>query len=255
MILTDTHTHLYSRDSPFPIDELIQRAENSHVFRFFLPNIDQDTCTEVLALQNLYPGKCFAMLGLHPVHVKEDYSNQLASIKEHIEFNTISAIGEIGMDLYWDQTYIEEQKKAFILQCEWASSLNLPISIHCRNAFPEIMEILENLKSLNIRGIFHCFTGTEEEALKIIDLGFYLGIGGVLTYKNSNLKDSLRNIDLRHIVLETDSPYLPPVPFRGKPNESAYLIYIAEFLAKVKNVSLKELADITTENSKTIFGS
>jgi len=254
MILTDTHTHLYSKDSPFPVDELIQRAENNHVFRFFLPNIDRETCSDVLDLQNLYPGKCFAMLGLHPVHVKEDYIQQLNYIEGLIGVHPISAIGEIGLDLYWDQTFIKEQKKAFELQCEWASSRNLPISIHCRNAFPEILEILKSLKHLNVRGIFHCFTGTEEEAKQIIDLGFYLGIGGVLTYKNSNLKESLKDIDLKHLVLETDSPYLPPVPFRGKPNESAYLIYIAEFLAQLKNVSLKELADITTENSRIIFG-
>ena len=254
MILTDTHTHLYSKDSPFPVDELIHRAENNHVFRFFLPNIDRETCSDVLDLQNLYPGKCFAMLGLHPVHVKEDYIQQLNYIEGLIGVHPISAIGEIGLDLYWDQTFIKEQKKAFELQCEWASSRNLPISIHCRNAFPEILEILKSLKHLNVRGIFHCFTGTEEEAKQIIDLGFYLGIGGVLTYKNSNLKESLKDIDLKHLVLETDSPYLPPVPFRGKPNESAYLIYIAEFLAQLKNVSLKELADITTENSRIIFG-
>lgn len=254
MILTDTHTHLYSKDSPFPINELIQRAENNHVFRFFLPNIDQDTCNEVLEIQKEYPGKCFAMLGLHPVHVKEDFIIQLKSIENLIQNNTLYAIGEIGLDLYWDKSFIEEQKRAFIIQCEWASDKNLPISIHCRNAFQEIFEILQSIKHLKVRGIFHCFTGTEEEAKKIIDLGFYLGIGGVITYKNSSLKDSLKDIDLKYLVLETDSPYLPPVPYRGKPNESAYLIYIAEFLAKVKNVSLKELADITTENSKSIFG-
>jgi len=253
MILTDTHTHLYAKESPFPVNELIQRAENNHVFRFFLPNIDKDTCEDVLALQNDYPGKCFAMLGLHPVHVREDFKDQLAFIWGKIEISKIYAIGEIGMDLYWDKTFIEHQKEAFSLQCKWATDLDLPVSIHCREAFPEILEVLDHLKTPIPRGIFHCFTGSESEAKSLIERGFYLGIGGVITYKNSNLKESIKNIDTRHLVLETDSPYLPPVPHRGKPNESSYLIRIAEFLASVKNISLAELADITTENSRNIF--
>ncbi len=251
MILVDTHTHLYS--SPSNIQEQIEKAEDNSVFRFFMPNIDKETCEEVLNIQSLYPDRCYAMLGLHPVHVKEDYKEQLEIIKSYIDRYPIKAIGEIGLDLYWDTAFLESQKDAFRIQCHWASELHLPISIHSRNAFSETMDLLNELKPLSLRGIFHCFTGTPEEAERIIDYGLYLGIGGVLTYKNSTLKDSLKDIDLSHIVLETDAPYLPPVPFRGKPNQSAYLIYVAEFLANLKNCSLAEIANITTENAKRIF--
>ncbi len=254
MVLTDSHTHLYDKESVISVIDLIKKAENNHVFRFFIPNIDINTCTEVLNLQKQFPNQCFAMLGLHPCHVKYDFEVQIAFMKDLLDNNPVKAIGEIGMDLYWDRTFLEEQKKAFILQCEWAAALKLPISIHCREAFPEVMGILKTLKHLSLKGIFHCFTGTESEAKQIIEAGFYLGIGGVLTYKNSSLKETIKSIDLKHIVLETDAPYLPPVPFRGKPNESSYLIYIAEFLAKLKGISLLELADITTQNTKLIFG-
>lgn len=253
MILTDTHTHLYAEREDFSVEELIKRAENNYVFRFFMPNIDQDTLESVLNLEKNYPEKCFAMLGLHPVHVKEDFREQLKTIRSYIDQRKPWAIGEIGMDLYWDKSFEKEQVQAFILQCRWAKELDLPISIHCRNAFPETLKILKELGDAVPRGIFHCFTGSREEAKEIIELGFYLGIGGVLTYKNSDLKEVIKDIDLNHLVLETDSPYLPPVPYRGKPNESAYLIHIAEYLAQLKSLSLKEIADITTENSKKIF--
>jgi TatD DNase family protein len=253
MILTDTHTHLYSSEFSDSVEDLIKRAGDQHVSRFFLPNIDKDTFGLVLDLQKKFPNYCFAMLGLHPVHVRDDYLDQIKILKKVSINNPFFAIGEIGLDFYWDKSFAKQQKDAFKIQCEWASEIDFPISIHCRNAFPEILDLLGSLKSLSLRGIFHCFTGTEVEASQIIEMGFYLGVGGVITYKNSTLKEVLRNIDLKHIVLETDSPYLPPVPYRGKTNESAYLFNIAEFLAQVKNCSLEELAEITTRNSIKIF--
>ncbi len=194
------------------------------------------------------------MLGLHPCDVKENYQDELDLIRQAEGLAKIYAIGEIGIDLYWDKTTLPFQQKAFRQQITWAKQLNLPIVIHCREAFDEIFEILTELKDDKLRGIFHCFTGTAEQAEKVIELDFYLGIGGVLTYKNSGLDKAIAGISLDHLVLETDSPYLTPVPFRGKPNESSYLIYVAQKLADLKQVSIEDVARVTTLNSKTIFG-
>ena len=194
------------------------------------------------------------MLGLHPCDVKANYKEELDSISKEIAQRKVYAIGEIGIDLHWDKSTLSIQQEAFRTQIDWAKNSDLPIVIHCREAFDEIFEILNELKDDKLRGIFHCFSGTLEQAHKVIGLGFYLGIGGVLTYKNSGLDKVIQDVSLEHLVLETDSPYLTPVPFRGKPNESSYLVYIAQKLADLKQVSLEEIAEVTTRNSRMVFG-
>lgn len=254
MFLSDTHTHLYIPEMREQIGALMHRAQEQRVQKLYLPNIDSDSVKDVFSLTELYPQQCFPMMGLHPCSVKENYLEELNFIQQYIDDKRVVGIGEIGMDLYWDKTFIEEQKLAFKTQIAWAKARQMPIIIHCREAFDEIYEILKEENDDLLRGIFHCFSGTEEQANKIIDLGFYLGIGGVLTYKNSGLADAIKNIDLKHIVLETDSPYLSPVPHRGKPNESSYLIHVADKLAEVLNCSLEQVANITSENAIKIFG-
>lgn len=254
MILTDTHTHLYLEEFDSDREEMIQHAIDAGVARFFLPNIDSASVVKVFALAEKYPDNCFPMMGLHPCSVKEDYEKELEMLYKACTTNKIYAIGEIGIDLYWDKTNLDEQKIAFKKQINWAKEMNLPIVIHCREAFEEIYEILLEEKSSTLRGVFHCFSGTLEQANKVIELGFYLGIGGVLTYKNSGLDKVIEHIDLKHIVLETDSPYLTPVPHRGKRNESAYVVLVAEKLAQIQQKSLKDVIHITTENSRLIFG-
>lgn len=253
MFLSDTHTHLYIPEMREQIGALMHRAQQNRVQKFYLPNIDAQSVKDVFSLCDLYPQSCFPMMGLHPCSVNEKYEEELSFIEKYIDDKRVVAIGEIGIDLYWDKTFLEEQKKVFRLQINWAKARKLPIVIHCREAFEEIYEILLEEKDELLRGIFHCFSGTEEQAKKIIDLGFYLGIGGVLTYKNSGLAEAIKNIDLKHIVLETDAPYLSPVPHRGKPNESSYLLHIAEKLSDVKNCSLEEVANFTSENAIKIF--
>ena len=254
MILTDTHTHLYYEADPEKLAQLMQRCLDNEVSRLFLPNVDASSVPQVFNLVKQYPENCFPMLGLHPCDVKQDFQEELNTIRQATAQGKIYAIGEIGIDLHWDKTTLAFQQDAFRQQISWAMELDLPIVIHCREAFVEILEILSEMKNDKLRGIFHCFTGTAEQAEQVIELGFYLGIGGVLTYKNSGLDKSIANVSLDHIVLETDSPYLTPVPFRGKPNESSYLVYVAQKLADLKQVSIEELARITTQNSKTIFG-
>jgi len=254
MILTDTHSHLY--DNKFAEDqkEVIERAFEEDVNRIFLPNVDQHTVKGMMDIVATYPDKCFAMMGLHPCHVKADYKEELAVLKAHLDTDKFYAVGEIGMDLYWDKTFLEEQKDAFRKQIHWAKEKGLPIAIHCRDAFDEIFEILESERDEKLRGIFHCFTGHLEQAHQAIDLNLHLGVGGVVTFKKAGLDKVIEQIDLKHLVLETDSPYLAPSPNRGKRNESSYLIHIAQKIADLHQVSLHEVAEITTENSKQIFG-
>ena len=253
MILTDTHTHIYYEEDSFNRAELINRCLQNEVTRLFLPNVDQDSIAPMSSLVDTYPTYCFPMIGLHPCSVKDDYLIVLKKMYEYASRKNYVAIGEIGIDLYHDRTFLEQQKHTFSIQLNWAIELNLPIAIHCRNAFEEVYQILKFFKG-NIKGIFHCFSGSLEQAKRIIDLGFYLGIGGVLTYKNSGLVSVVEEVALTNIVLETDAPYLTPVPHRGKPNESAYLIYVAEKIADIKGTSIQEVADITTQNSVNIFG-
>lgn len=254
MFLSDTHTHQYIPEMREQIGALMHRALENRVQKLYLPNIDSDSVKDVFSLTDLYPNNCFPMMGLHPCSVKENYQEELDFISKYIDEPRVVGIGEIGMDLYWDKTFVEQQKDAFRIQINWAKQRKMPIIIHCREAFDEIYEILLEEKDELLRGIFHCFSGTEEQARKIIDLGFYLGIGGVLTYKNSGLADAIKNIDLQHLVLETDSPYLTPVPHRGKLNESSYLLHVATKLAEVMNCSLEHVANTTSENTIKIFG-
>jgi TatD DNase family protein len=254
MILTDTHTHLYSEEFDQDRGEMMQRAINAGVSRFFIPAIDS-TCTQAMYdLEQNFPENVFLMMGLHPTYVKDNYEAELDHVASELAKRKFYAIGEIGIDLYWDKTHLKEQQIAFRQQIQWAKQYKLPIVIHCREAFDEIFEILEEEKSPEFFGIFHCFSGTYEQALQAISYNMLLGIGGVVTFKNGKIDQFLDRIDLRHIVLETDSPYLAPIPFRGKRNESSYVVNVAAKLAAIYNLSVTEIAQITTENSKRVFG-
>jgi TatD DNase family protein len=254
MIITDTHTHLYSEEFDQDRDSMIKRAINAGVSRFFIPAIDS-TCTESMyELEKNYPENVFLMMGLHPTYVKGNYLEELQHVENELQKRKFYAIGEIGIDLYWDKTHLQEQQIAFTTQIRLAKKYKLPIVIHCRDAFDEIFQILENEKSADLFGIFHCFTGTHEQALRAISYNMKLGIGGVVTFKNGKIDQFLNQIDLKHIVLETDSPYLAPIPHRGKRNESSYTLAVAEKVAQIYNLSIPEIAAITTANSQAIFG-
>lgn len=253
MLLTDTHTHLYYETDEVKQAALLQRCFDQGIDRLFLPNVDVASISRIDELVSRYPQNCFAMSGLHPCEVGENYADVLAEIKASIPARKIYAIGEIGIDLYWDKSTLKFQQEAFAMQIGWAKEMGLPIVIHCREAFYEVFEVLDQHKDEKLFGILHCFTGNVEQARRCIDLGFYLGIGGVLTYKKAGLDLVLYDIPLEHIVLETDSPYLAPVPFRGKPNESSYLIHIAKKVAEIYQLSTEEVAEITTANSRKIF--
>jgi TatD DNase family protein len=252
--LIDTHCHLYGLEFAQDIRAVIERAENEGVQRFYLPAIDSEVIDAMLQLEQDFPGKCFAMMGLHPCSVKEDHQQELALVSEWLSKRPFKAVGEIGLDYHWDKTFIEEQKQAFHQQIEWALEYKLPIVIHSRESMADSIQIVKEHQKGSLRGIFHCFTGTLEEAQQVIDLGFYLGIGGVVTYKNTHLREVVKAVSLDHIVLETDAPYLSPVPFRGKRNESSYLKYVIEKIAEVKEIPVSEAAAITTKNAKKIFG-
>jgi len=254
MLLTDTHTHQYYQTDPAKRQELMQRCLDNGIGRLFLPNVDSSSMELVFSQVEAFPEYCFPMLGLHPCDVREHWRDELDLIHAAISQHQIYAIGEIGIDLYWDKSTLAIQVEAFKIQIAWAKELGLPIVIHSRNSFDEVYEVLRQEKDENLRGILHCFTGTLEQAHQLIDMGFYLGIGGVVTYKNSGLDKVVEQVDLKRIVLETDSPYLTPVPFRGKPNESSYLIHIAQKVADLHQIDIETLARITTENSKIIFG-
>ncbi|MNK06371.1 putative deoxyribonuclease YcfH [compost metagenome] len=254
MLLTDTHTHQYYEKDLEKRAEQMQRCFDNGVKRLFLPNVDVASIAMIDEMVKSYPENCFAMAGLHPCDVKEGYQSVLGEIYNSIANRKIYAIGEIGIDLYWDKTTLAIQQDAFKQQIEWAKQLDLPFVIHCREAFDEVFEVLDETKHDKMRGIFHCFTGNVEQGRRAIDLGFYLGIGGVVTYKKSGLDLVLSDIPLEHIVLETDSPYLAPVPFRGKPNESSYLLHVAQKVADIYVMDLEEIAEVTTENSRKIFG-
>lgn len=253
MMLTDTHTHLFSKEFDADRDKVISDAICKNVTRFFVPNIDASTIIDTLKLSEQYPDNCFAMLGLHPCHVNKGYVEELNIIKEHLFGNNrILGIGETGLDYFHDTTFKKEQKEALEIQIKWAMDLKLPIILHTRDSLDDTVDILSKYKG-KIKGIFHCFSGNLEQAQQVIDLGFYLGIGGVVTFKNSGLDKIINQIDIKNIVLETDSPYLAPVPFRGKRNESAYLLNVAEKVAEIYGLSVAEVANITTQNSIALF--
>lgn len=254
MILTDTHTHLYS--DQFNEDRLamIQRAMDAGVEHFFIPAIDSETTGVMLQLKKDFPEHMYLMAGLHPTHVKENYKEELEHVSQLLKNGDYVAVGEIGIDLYWDQSTKEIQIEAFHQQIEWALAYNLPIVIHCREAFDEVFDVLEAHKGKGLTGIFHCFTGSFEQAQLAISYGMKLGIGGVVTFKNGKIDQFLNQIDLKHIVLETDAPYLAPSPYRGKRNESSYLAQVASRVAAIYNVELEVIADVTTLNSREVFG-
>lgn len=254
MIFTDTHCHLYSNEFAADIDEVIKRAVIEGTDKFYLPAIDSATHIQMIRLEENYPGKCIAMMGLHPCSVKENYLEELHIVEDWLAKRKFAAVGEIGLDFYWDKTFTQQQYNAFRKQIELSLQYKLPIVIHTRNAMAETISVVKEYASKGITGIFHCFSGTYTEAVEIIDIGFYLGIGGVITYKNAGLAEIIEKIDAKHLVIETDAPYLTPVPFRGKRNESSYLKYIIEKLAEVKNMSAKEIATVTTANAQKIFG-
>lgn len=254
MIFTDTHTHLYSKEFETDSTELIEKAIKNGVTRLFLPNIDLHSIQPMLDLVWQFPENCFPMMGLHPCSVDENVEAQLFQIQKWFKKRKFYAVGEIGLDYYWSLEFKEQQIMAFKKQCLWAIQHDLPINIHARNATSDIIEILNEMKHLKLRGIFHCFSGTAAEAKQIVELGFYLGIGGVVTFKNAGLAEAIADIDLKNIVLETDAPYLAPVPFRGKRNESFYVIEVAKKLAELKKVGLAQVAEITTQNSKLVYG-
>tara|TARA_B110000971_G_scaffold113423_1_gene116331 strand:- start:1618 stop:2385 length:768 start_codon:yes stop_codon:yes gene_type:complete len=253
MIITDTHTHLYSEQFDDDRVEVIERALAAGVTRFFIPAIDSSYTNAMYALEASYPNHMFLMTGVHPCHVKADYLEELAHVKEQLNSREFVAIGEIGIDLYWDQSTLKPQQEMFRLQIQLAKQYKLPIVIHCRDAFHEVFQVLEEEKGPELFGIFHCFTGTLEQAQKAISYNMKLGIGGVATFKNGKIDQFLNQISLGHIVLETDAPYLSPVPFRGKRNESSYILNVLEKLSEIYAVSSDEIALITTENSKSIF--
>lgn len=252
--LTDTHTHLYSEEFDQDRDEMIERAINTGVSRFFLPAIDSSCTQKMYDLEKQYPENIFLMMGLHPTYVKENYLEELAHVEKELASKKFYAVGEIGIDLYWDKTFLKQQQHAFQHQIQLAKKYKLAINIHCRDAFDEVFEVLEGEKATDLSGIFHCFTGDLGQAQKAISLGMKLGIGGVATFKNGKIDQFLNEIDLKHIVLETDSPYLAPVPYRGKRNESSYTLLVAQKLAEIYQLPIEEIARTTTENSKAIFG-
>ena len=254
MIITDTHTHLYSEEFDQDRDAIIQRALDAGVSRFFIPAIDSTCTASMYELEKSYPDHVFLMMGLHPTYVKDNYLEELMHVENELAKRKFYAIGEIGIDLYWDKTHLEEQQIAFRTQIRLAKKYKLPIVIHCREAFDEVFQILEDEKSEDLFGIFHCFTGTYEQAQQAISYNMKLGIGGVVTYKNGKIDQFLNQIELKHIVLETDSPYLAPIPYRGKRNESSYVVAVLDKLAQIYSLSANEIADITTANSKAIFG-
>ncbi len=249
----DTHAHLYVEDFDQDRNQVIARALNQGVYHFVMPAIDSQYTQAMHALQTQYPKQISLMMGLHPTHVKENFTLELDHVSEQLANNTYVAVGEIGIDLYWDTSTLAAQQAAFAIQIEWALEKKLPIVIHCRNAFEEVFQVLEHYACDELKGIFHCFTGTLNEAHRAIRLNMKLGIGGVLTFKNGKIDQFLAQIPLEHIVLETDAPYLAPVPYRGKRNESSYLTIIAAKLAEIHHLELDKIAHMTTNNAKELF--
>lgn len=252
-MLVDTHAHIYlpkfDKDRPAVMD----RAAAAGVHKIFLPNVDSTTISSMLQLEAAYPDRCFAMMGLHPCSVKENVAEELEIVKSWLDKRPFCAVGEIGIDLYWDKTFQAQQIDAFKKQIEWAIELNIPIVIHSRESTDLVIDIIKEMKHSKLRGIFHCFSGNAIQARAVVEQGFHLGIGGVLTYKKSTLPDAIKDIPLEWLVLETDSPYLPPVPFRGKRNESAYIHQIGDYLASIKQVPFEKIATQTTKNAQRIF--
>ncbi len=252
-MLIDTHSHVYVTEFDLDQAAMLERSDKEGVRKIILPAIDSGTHGAMLNLEGANPSFCLSMMGLHPCSVKENYKEELKIVRDHLEERAFVAVGEIGLDFYWDKTFSAQQYAAFHEQIEWALHFDIPIAIHSRNSTDECIKIVGEHQKGKLRGVFHCFSGNTNQAKKVIELGFYLGIGGVITFKNSGLDKVMDDIILDHVVLETDAPYLAPVPFRGKRNEPSYLKYIAEKLALIKNVTTDEIATITTANAEKLF--
>ncbi|WP_243517557.1 MULTISPECIES: TatD family hydrolase [unclassified Candidatus Cardinium] len=250
MELIDTHAHIYDLQEPLSL--VLNSAQKNHIKKIYMPNIDEATIATMLETATAYPC-CLPMMGIHPCHIRKDFTKQLYLVEEWLNKSDFIAIGEIGIDLYHDTALFKEQQEAFKIQLDLAKHYHLPVSIHCRNAFQAVIQLLEKAQDGNLKGVIHCFTGNLQEAEQCIKMGFSLGIGGIITLPKSGLAEIIAAIDLEHLVLETDSPYLTPVPFRGKPNQPSYLGYIAEKLALIKEVTLAEVAYMTTRNAEAIF--
>jgi TatD DNase family protein len=253
-MLIDTHSHIYSTDFIHDLDEVIQRAYSNDVRKIILPNIDSSSVKNLLNLVDTYPHICIPLMGLHPTSVNHDYQEELQVVDYWLKKRKFYGIGEIGIDLYWDKSFLEEQIHAFRFQLELARQYQLPVVIHVRDSFDEVYNVLLEVKDNNLKGVFHSFTGTIEQARLITDLGFKIGVGGIVTFKKNGLDETIKQIDPSHLILETDSPYLTPTPFRGKRNESSYLVYIAQKIADLYQITVGEIAKITTENARNLFG-
>lgn len=254
MIITDTHTHLYSEAFEEDRKEKIQEAIDHDVKRFFIPAIDSETTQSMYELEKSFPDNIFLMMGLHPTHVKENFEEELKHVEEELNKREFYAVGEIGIDLYWDKSTLEIQQEAFKRQIRFAKDRGLPIVIHCREAFDEIFEVLEGEKDDKLYGIFHCFTGNLEQAKKVLSYNMKIGIGGVVTFKNGGIDKFLNQISIEELVLETDSPYLAPKPYRGKRNDPVYIVKVAEKIAELYDLPVEKVAEITTKNSQEVFG-
>ena len=253
MNLIDTHSHIYLSEFETDRETMLQRAEKEGIAKILMPAIDTETHENMLKLEQKHPGICFAMMGVHPCSVKSNYKEELKAARAYLENRPFIAIGEIGLDFYWDKTFVAEQYLAFHEQIEWALEFGIPIVIHSRESVDECIRVVSEHQKGKLKGVFHCFSGNDKQAQQIIDLGFYLGIGGVVTFKNSGLDKVIENVSLEYVVLETDAPYLAPVPFRGKRNEPSYLKYVTEKLALIKNISQEVVAQITTANAEKLF--
>jgi TatD DNase family protein len=249
----DTHAHIYLEDFDPDRADILRRCEELQIRKIFMPNVDHTSIDSMLEAEHKYPDQCIAMMGLHPCYVKKDFEKELYLVEDWLTKRSFAAVGEIGTDLYWDKTFWNQQQEAFKVQVGWAKKYQLPVVIHCRESIDETIELLEPLLDGKLTGVFHCFSGNLDQAKKIISMGFYLGIGGVATFKNGGLDKVIPDIDLKHLVLETDSPYLAPTPHRGKRNTPEYIPLVAKKISEFKNVSLDEVQSITQKNALTLF--
>lgn len=253
MTIIDTHAHVYVQEFDSDLNEMLQRAKDSGINKILMPAIDSETHNAMLSVEKLNSEFCFSMIGVHPCSIKENYLSELKIAWNFLEQRKFIAVGEIGLDFYWDKTFVKEQIAAFNEQIEWALHYDIPISIHSRDAMDECIQIVSEHQKGKLKGVFHCFSGSEMQAAQAIDLGFYLGIGGVVTFKNSGLDKVITNVPIGNIILETDAPYLAPVPFRGKRNEPAYLQNVIEKLSQIKDMSKEDIAEQTTKNAEKLF--
>jgi len=252
-MIIDTHSHIYLPEFDADRDSMLMRAEIEGIRLILMPAIDNETHSIMLKVENENPKRCLSMMGLHPCSIREGYKKELKIVEEYFEKRRFVAVGETGLDFYWDGTFTKEQYESFQTQIDLAKQYDIPVVIHSRNSIDECIKVIKENQQGNLKGVFHCFSGNEKQANEIIDLGFYMGIGGVVTFKNSGLDKVMADVDMKNVVLETDAPYLAPVPFRGKRNECSYLKYVVEKLAGIKNVAEEEVANITTKNAKELF--